>query len=135
MWQDATKTKMDQIYEYSTCASKGKGAPVPDGYTKIRVHLIYDIKQDGKCKARLVAGGHLTGPNTDTYYSSVVSLRVMRMLVFLAELNELELCASNIGNAYLEAYTKEKVCFIAGHEFEVYGQYGHMMVVVKAFYG
>jgi hypothetical protein len=35
----------------------------------------------------------------------------------LAELNNLGLMAGDVGNAYLEAYTKEKVCFTAGPEF------------------
>ena len=101
----------------------------------IRVHLVYDVKQDGRRKARLVAGGHMTGPNTDTYYSSVVSLRDMRMMIFLAELNSMELIAADIGNAYLEAYTNEKVRFIAGREFNDYGHNGHLMKIVKALCG
>ena len=39
----------------------------------------------------------------------------------------------DIGSAYLEAYTEEKVCFIAGPAF---GECeGHLMVIVKALYG
>jgi hypothetical protein len=66
----------------------GKGASMPMGHIKISVHLVYDVKQDGKRKARLVAGNHLIGPNLDTYYSRVTSLRALKMLVFSAELNE-----------------------------------------------
>ena len=32
----------------------------PNGYQKIRIHLIYAVKHDGRHKARLVAGGLLT---------------------------------------------------------------------------
>eukprot|EP00957_Ditylum_brightwellii_P117371 8951531-Ditylum_brightwellii.AAC.1 len=78
----------------------------------IPVHLAYNVKQDGRCKARLVAGGHMTEPNTDTYYSSMVSLRTMRMMIFLAELNGMELIAADVGNAYLEAYTDEKYVLV-----------------------
>eukprot|EP00957_Ditylum_brightwellii_P024678 1864710-Ditylum_brightwellii.AAC.1 len=52
----------------------------------VHVHIVYDVKQDGKHEARLLAGGHMTGPNTNTYYPSVVSLRATRMMIFLAEL-------------------------------------------------
>ena len=38
----------------------------------------------------------------------------MRMMIFLAELNGMELIAADIDNAYLEAYADEKICFIAG---------------------
>ncbi len=135
LWQDGTATEMNQLYEYKTFKSHGKNANRPRGYTMIRVHLIFDVKQDGRRKARCVAGGHMTGPNTDTYYSSVVSLRSMRIVIFLAELNGYELCTGDIGNAYLEAKTDEKVCFIAGKEFATFGHEGHLMVIIKALYG
>jgi hypothetical protein len=35
----------------------------------------------------------MTGPNTKTYYSSVVSLRSMQIAIFLAELNGYDLCS------------------------------------------
>jgi KUP system potassium uptake protein len=48
-------------------------------------------------------------------------------------LNGLDIMVGDVGNAYLEAFTKEKVCFIAGPEF---GELeGHMMIIVKALYG
>jgi hypothetical protein len=39
------------------------------------------------------------------------------MVTFLSELNGMELWATNIGNAYLEAYTAEKLFIVAGPEF------------------
>jgi hypothetical protein len=47
----------------------------PTGFKKIRVHIVYDVKHDGRHKARLVADGHLTGIPLDSVYSGVVSLR------------------------------------------------------------
>ena len=135
LWGDAVDKEMDQIYEYETLKSAGKHAPIPRDYTKIRVHLVFDVKSDGRRKARLVAGGHMTGPNNDTYYSSVVSFRAMRMVIFLAELNDLELMAADVGNAYLEAYTREKCAFVAGQEFAKKGHEGHTMIIVRALYG
>eukprot|EP00957_Ditylum_brightwellii_P157414 11980539-Ditylum_brightwellii.AAC.1 len=60
----------------------------------------------------------MTGPNTDTYYFSVVSLRAMRMMIFLAELNGMELIAADIGK-----------------EFKDYGHEGHLMLIVNELYG
>jgi hypothetical protein len=54
--------------------------------------------------AQLVAGGHLTDPNTKSVYSGVVSLRGIRLIVFFAELNNLELWGANVGNASLEDF-------------------------------
>jgi hypothetical protein len=66
-------------------------------------------------------------------YSGVVSLRGLRIVTFLAELNGLDLWATDIGNAYLEAFTMEQNYIIAGPEF---GQLeGHYLIIVKALYG
>jgi Reverse transcriptase (RNA-dependent DNA polymerase) len=93
-----------------------KVAP-PAGFKRIRVHIEYDVKHDGRHKARLVADGHLTDIPLDSVYSGVVSIQGFRLLLFLAELCELQLWATDIGNAYLEAYTSEKVYIVAGPKF------------------
>jgi Reverse transcriptase (RNA-dependent DNA polymerase) len=118
-WQDAEVTERSQLLDYKTFVDKGLGGAAPSGYKKIRYQMIYDVKHDGRHKARLVAGGHLTYPNTESVYSGVVSLRGIRLRIFLAELNKLELWGADFGNAYLEALIKEKVYIIAGPELEI----------------
>ena len=66
-------------------------------------------------------------------YSSVVFLRGVRILTFIAELNDMDLWCTDIGNAHLELYTKEKVYIKAGPEFGA--REGHYLVIVKALYG
>ena len=81
----------------------------------------------------MVAGGHMTKATHEDAFSSVVSLKGMRFCIFIAELNALDILAGDIGNAYLEALTREKIYFIAGPEF---GELeGTIMIVVKALYG
>ena len=58
-----------------------------DGFQKIRVHFVYAVKHDGRFKARLVADGHLTKEPVEFIYSGVVSLRSLRMVVFLSQPN------------------------------------------------
>ena len=48
-------------------------------------------------------------------------------------LSELELWATDVGNAYLEAYTSEKLYIITGPEFGKVE--GHILVIFKALYG
>ena len=83
-WYDATKLEMDQINEYKVFQDHGKAqydpksrkvSNAPNGYQKIRVHLIFAVKHDGRHKARLVAGGHLTPDPIESIYSGVVSIR------------------------------------------------------------
>jgi hypothetical protein len=133
--KDCTELELTQLREYRTFKDIGHGIPPPKGYKKIRVHLVYACKHGGQRKACLVAGGHLTDIPVDSVYSGVMSLRGLRMMIFLAELNQLELVwATDIGNAYLEAHTLEKVCIKAGKEF---GQLeGHSTLLInKALYG
>ena len=78
----------------------------PPGYKKIGVHFVYDVKHGSRHKARYVADGHKTDIPLESVYSGVVTLRGLRMVIFLAELNGLDLWATDIGNAYLEAETK-----------------------------
>ena len=132
-WQDSTRLELDQIDSYQAFQDLGKDAPAPIDYKKIRVHLVFDVKHDGRHKARLVADGHLTDTPVESVYSGVVSLRGIRLMIFLAELNGMETWATDIGNAYLEAKTKEKVYIIAGPEFGE--RQGHTLVIHKALYG
>jgi hypothetical protein len=67
---------MGQLLEYYTWIDNGIGGIPPNGYKKIRSHMIYDVKHDGQHKARLVAGGHMTEVNTDSVYSGVVCYTV-----------------------------------------------------------
>lgn len=134
-WQDATKLEFDQLDEYDTFEDIGYGHNVrpPEGYKKVRVHLVFDVKHDGRHKVRCVADGHLTDIPVDSVYSGVVSLRGLRIMLFLAELNGLQIWATDVGNAYLEAQTQEKLYIVAGPEFG--DRCGHILVIRKALYG
>ena len=132
-WQDATKIEMEQLMDYNVFIDKGIGAAIPKDYQRIRVHLVFACKHDGRHKARLVADGHLTDIPVDSVYSGVVSLQGLKMIIFLAELNGLQLWATDIGNAYLEAFTKEKVAIVAGPEFGTLE--GHTLIISRALYG
>ena len=94
---------------------------------------MFDVKHDGRHKAQLVADGNLTEVPLSSVYSGVVSLRVIRLVLFIAWINNLQSWATDVGNAYLEANTKEKVYTIAGPEF---GELeGHVLLIQKALYG
>ena len=133
LWQDSTVLELDQIDSYNAFRDLGKNGKPPEGCKKIRVHLVFDVKHDGCHKSRLVADGHLTDVPTESVYSGVISPRGLRMMIFLAELNGMETWATDIGNAYLEAETKEKVYIVAGPEFGE--RQGHVLIIHKALCG
>jgi Reverse transcriptase (RNA-dependent DNA polymerase) len=66
-------------------------------------------------------------------YSGVVSLHGIQLVIFLAELNQLEIWGADVGNAYLEGFTKEKVYIIGWPEFGDLA--GHTVLIYKALYG
>ena len=124
-WYDATKAELDSIHSYQVFQKHQKAIydkqkkviNAPEGYQKIRVHLVFAVKYDGRHKARLVADGHLTPDPVECIYSGVVSLRNLKLDIFLGKLNNLELWGADIGNAYLEAPTEEMLYIVAGPEF------------------
>jgi hypothetical protein len=79
LWREATNLEMSQLAEYDTFRDLGHKdtAPPQTGYKKIRTHLVYDCKHDGRHKARMVADGHLTDIPLESVYSGVISLRVL----------------------------------------------------------
>ena len=134
-WQEANVLEHAQLTDYAVFKNKGKfnEAKIPEGYRKIQVHTIFDVKHDGRHKARVVANGNLTDVPLESVYSGVVSLRGLRTCIFLGELNNMTPWATDIGNAYLEAKTTEKVCIKAGPEF---GELqGNLLIIDKALYG
>ena len=131
-WQDEMDLELTQIHEYKVFKDTGKAqfhdgkAVTPDGFQKIRVHFVYAVKHAGKFKARPVADGHLTK-------EPVVSLRSLRMVVFLSQLNDFEIWGADVGNAYLEAYTDQNLCIIVGPEFKELQV--HLLIMIKTLHG
>ena len=82
--------ELTQIREYKVFKDTSKvqfhnGKIVtPDGF----LHFVYAVKHDGRFKARLVADGYLTKEPVDSIYSGEVSLRSLRMVLFLSQLNQ-----------------------------------------------
>ena len=103
------------------------------GYKKIWVHIVYGVNHDERHKDKLVADGHLTDIPVESIYFGDIYLRGIRILAFLADLNKIETRATDIGNAYLEAKTFEKVYIIEGNEFG--DREGHILIFAKALYG
>ena len=88
-WSDAHNLEMDFMDDYKVFKDHGTGPNPPEGYKKIKVRMIYDVKHDGRHKARLVAGGHLTDIPLESVYSGIISLCGLRIVIFFAELDRL----------------------------------------------
>ena len=76
----------------------------------------------------------MTDPSTEEVYSGVVSMETVRTCFVVAQMNGLEVCAGDVGNAFLNGITKENVYFRAGPEFGPELE-GKRLVAYKAIYG
>jgi hypothetical protein len=85
-------------------------------FQEITRHLIFDLKMDFSRKFRMVANGAMTEAPASLTYSSVVSRDSVRLAFLIAELNDLDIMAYDVGNAYLNAPCREKIWFKAGAE-------------------
>ena len=68
-------------------------------------------------KTKRVAGGHTTTPPPESTYAGAVSREIVRIAFTLAALNDLDIFAADIQNAYLTATCGEKIIFNCGPEF------------------
>ena len=133
-WKDAKLFVLKQIYNFDPFGSliPVTSARIPPGHTKIQVHILFYYKQYGRYKAFMVASENVTGNNLGTYYSSFISLRYVHTVVFLVELNDIEIRTGDIINSYLTVCTTENIFFNAGAEFAPFVHVGHLLLINTA---
>jgi len=130
-WREAIEKEMKNV---SKAFKFNDDDSIPIGYKHITCHMVFDIKMICLVrKARLVAGGHLTDPPSDSVYSSVVTRESVRIMFTIAALNDLDLLGADVQNAYINAPTKEKVYTTAG--LELSSDAGRPAIIVRALYG
>jgi len=93
---------------------------VPSWHQNACGHLTFANKFDMKRMAKLLLSGQLTPPSSDKSYSVVVSLEGGWNVLLLAELNEPNLCAADITQAYLEANKRKKLQLLLAQNFETF---------------
>ena len=89
---------------------------------------------DGKftIKARFVAGGHMIEPPSSMTFSTLVTRESVRISFLLAGLNELDVQAADISNAYFNAPCRELIWIVVGPEFGI--NEGCVMKVFREWY-
>jgi len=131
-WHQAIMKEMKNNSVAFEFLEEGESPPV--GSKWIPFHMIFDIKCDFTRKARFVAGGHWTDVPDSITYSSVVTRDSVRIGFLLAALNDLDILAADVGNAYFQAPAREKVHTTAGPEFGP-SNIGKTVIIVRAMYG
>jgi len=75
----------------------------------------------------------LTTDSGEDVYAGVVTPETIRLGMFLALHNKLQVMAADIGNAYLHVKTREKLYTVLGEEFGTLG--GKVLIFDKGLYG
>jgi len=134
LWKEAVQREIDSIQEYQTFEFLPPGSDAPSGYKLAPLKMVFDVKSNLRRKARLVVGGHKVNANKHTSFSSVVQLDSTRLLNVIAKAQGLKVLAGDVGNAYLNAETNEKVYCICGLEFGP-DMEGRIANIKKGLYG
>ena len=110
-----------------------RGENTLPGYNEILYHLVFNVKLNMTYKARYVASGHLIDVPANMTYSSVVSRDMVRIRFLDAALNDLDILAGDIQNAFLFALIEEKFFFYTGDKWGA--DKDCVVVVIRALYG
>ena len=117
MWRDALRKEMYNVGVAFEILDEGTHAP--HGWKRVTRHLIWDVKMDFTRKAGWVLDGHKTPDPIGSTYAGVVSRESVRIALTYAALNDLDMFAADIWNAYLQAPSSQKDYIIFGPEFGV----------------
>ena len=131
-WRDAIQLEMYNVGVAFEILEEGQRAP--KGWSSCTAHLIFDVKMDFTRKARFVLDGHKTADPVGSKYAGVVSRESVRIAFTYAALNDLDICAADIRNAYLQAPSSRKDYIICGPEFGL-ENVGKIALIHRALYG
>jgi hypothetical protein len=133
LWTDAIKKEMTSQHEMETFILLMEGK-LPDGdwqYAPLR--MIFTVKSDGRHKARLVIGGHVTDASDYDTYAATIRTDNIRIILFVVVRDYSDMLMGDVMTAYLNALTGEKIWTKCGPEFE--DAEGQIAIVNKALYG
>ncbi len=131
VWRDAIIKEMNNVRIAFDIKDEEQQTPV--GYIEIETMMVFDVKMDFTRKARLVARGDKTPEPSKSTYAGVVSRESVRIALTYAALNDLDITAADIRNAYLQAPCSEKYYTTCGPEFG--SDAGKKAIITRALYG
>jgi hypothetical protein len=134
LWQDSIKLEIKALTDLECFDFKDPEYKCGSEYQKTTLTMIFGVKQDLRHKARLVAGGHLVDALDHNIYSSTVKGVSVKLLHVIAHKTGMSQLCGDVGNAYVNAFTNEKVYAVAGNEFGESLQ-GCIIIIRKALYG
>ena len=134
-WQDAVTKEVGALIHHKCFKFMPKDFKPPQDYQYCRLHFVYEVKTDLRQKARLVCDGSRVDPKGLSTRATVVKGISVRLLDIIAESQGLKVECGDIGNAFIQAETLEKVYTRVGPEFSEHAEEGSIAYIVRALYG
>ena len=132
LWMKALEKEMNELGV--AVVVQDHDVRAPPGWTKISGHLTCDVKMDFSRKAQWVLGGYKMPDPLCSQFAGVVTRESVRIVFLYATLNNLDICAARIRNAYLQAPSSWKDYIICVPEFGL-ENVGKVALVLRAIYG
>ena len=107
-WHKAAKEEIDTFWKMKVIANEG---PPPAKANVIGSRWVFDVKHDGRKRARAVAKGYTQeqGKDFDGTYAPVLSMMSFRTLLTIGALEDLEIIHLDISKAFLHGDLHHKV--------------------------
>ena len=122
MWKDALALEMFNVGVAFEILEEGQAAP--PGWCKVSGHLIWDVKMDFPSR---------TPDPIGSMFAGVVSRESVRIAFTYTVLNDLQVFAADICNAYLQAPSSQKDYVMCGPEFGI-ENIGKVVLIHRALY-
>lgn len=140
LWADAIIKEVQSLWSMKTfkILSKAEKVRLKENYQIAPLRCIFDVKQDGRRKARIIIGGHVIDTTGYDKYASNMKTISARVLMLIASANKFDVLTGDISTAYLYATGNLKVATKLGEEFSLYDsriKAGTYASVVQALYG
>ena len=109
----------------------------PSGCRVIKNRWVFDVKPDGRKRARLIAKGfsQVEGKDFDQIFSPVVRFETVRLILALAALEGWFLSGLDVRNAYLYGELEEEIYMEQPEGFHARGKERHVLRLRRALYG
>lgn len=133
LWLGAEKVEYDSLIENKTWIL----VPRPKDKPVVSCRWVYDIKHDGRLKARLVARGftQIWGENYHETFSPITRYESIRYLIAHAALEDWEMETMDIKTAFLNGDLEEEIYMEQPEGWAIKGKEDYICLLKKAIYG
>ena len=132
LWADTIDLEMGEVRVAFDV--RQQNTTVRPNYEYLSCYMVFDVKMDFTCKARFVANSVKTRDLHTSTYAGVVSKETVQIAFTYAALNDLDIFAADIKNAYLQALITEKYWTRCSPKFGPELE-GSVAYIVRALYG